>query len=558
MPNKNIALGLFSAAAVAVALNGPASYAQVPFRVSSPQNGATVRETVYFVMPRSAIGEAKYVEFSLKRPGESVLQFKQAIGIPAAKVDGIGVRSENIASSNKNVAILWNTKGLDPNPKLADSERVYQDGSYEVELVAHDALGKRVGRQVLTLNVNNKGELQVPSDGLALAYRFQVGDDTRYQQITTVNYIADPLPQNSAGPNGGGGGYNSRGFGSGAGRGFSGGGGGFSGPPSGGSGGGFRGGGGPPGDGDFGGGGGGGRGGGSGPPGGYRGGATGGFSGGGQYTPQPQSGPTITLVQNVRANYERTTEDNLGNDLYFVRDRVIDGTIVGGNGSAARLEDVYDFKSRYRTIVTSGFVKDNGVASAARPGAYVALAIPNLGNGRRRVGQRWTSLSPVLLEWATLDKAPVISASNVLENLEWQDGYRTARIKQTFDGTTDMPIFGGAGKIRSAHVKMERTIWFGYTVGKIIRMETNVDVDGSAPSDILSAMVPSAGVGGGAGLGGGVPGEGGQGFPGQKGSGGPGADGPGGGSFGALQQTQAAPRVPAKFRSVTTVQLVKK
>ncbi len=544
------ALGLLftTAAGVALAAAPTVAHAQVPFRATSPENGATVRESVYFVMPRSVLGNASYVEFGLKRPGESKLLFKQAYGIPKAKADGTATRSENVAATNKNVAIIWNTKGLDPNPKLSEAEKVYQDGAYEVELVAHDTLGKRLGRQVLTLNVNNKGALQVPASGLGLSYKFQVGDQTKYQQITTVNYISDPPAQQTGGPTGGRGYGPPGGFGSGAGRGFGGAPGGGSGMMGGGmmGGGGMRGGfGGPPGD--FGPQGGGPMG------GGFRGGPTGGFNGGGGgYTPQQQSGPVITLVQNVRANFERTTEDSLGDNLYFVRDRVIDGTIVGGNGAAARLEDVYNFKSRYRTILTSGFVRDNGIASAARPGAYVALATPNLGSGTRRVGQRWTTPSPVLLEWATLDKAPVVSTSNVLENLEWQDGYRTARIKQTFDGTTDMPIFGGAGKIRKAHVKLDRTIWFGYTVGKIIRMETTVDVDGNAPSDILSAMVPSAGIsggGGGIGLGAGVPGEGGQERPGDPGM---------GGGFGGIQQTQAAPEVPAKFRSTSTLQLSKK
>ena len=548
---------------VSVALSAPAAHAQIPFRLSSPQNGQSVRETVYFVMPRSTLGDwasggVRYIEFSLKRPGDATFLFKQAIGVPAPKTSGLAVRGENVASTNQNVAILWNTKGLDPNPKLSDAERVYNDGSYEVELVAHGAKGDRLGRQVLTLNLNNKGNLQIPSSGLNLAYSFSVGDKTKYQQVTTVNFISEPAPANTGGVNNGGG----RSFGSGAGRG-----GGIS-RGQGDDGGGFRGGGGPPGG--F-------RGGSSGPPGGFRGGGgpiggfggrggqRGGPSGGGSgYTPPPApEGPTITLVQNVRANYERTTEDSLGGSTYFVRDRVIDGTIVGGNGSAARLEDVYDFKSRYRTILTSGLVKDNGVASAARPGAYVALPIPNLGGGRRRVGQRWSSLSPILLEWATLDKPPFVTTNNVLENLEWQDGYKTARIKQTYSGTADIPIYGGAGKMKAANVKMERTIWFGYTVGKVVRMETTMDVDGSAPSDVLSAMVPNAGVGGGAGLAGGFPGGGGQGFPGAPGGGGergfdPGGAGSPGGGFGGLAGAQESPLVPAKFRSITTVQLKKK
>jgi hypothetical protein len=94
-------------------------------------------------------------------------------------------------------------------------------------------------------------------------------------------------------------------------------------------------------------------------------------------------------------------------------------------------------------------------------------------------------------------------------------------------------------------------------------METTVQVSGDAPANILSAMVPSAGINatGGFGGGGGFPGGGGYPGGGIPGGGGgyPGGGlglGSSGGGFGALQQgNQEAPRAPAKFRSVTTVRL---
>jgi hypothetical protein len=290
-----------------------------------------------------------------------------------------------------------------------------------------------------------------------------------------------------------------------------------------------------------------------------QGGGGGGFPGGGGVTPQP-TGPFSVPVQTVEANYIRTTEDRAGGNSFTIRDKVTGGTIVAGNGASARLEDVYEFKSRYRTVSSSGDVLR--YALATKPGAYVALPMIDLGGGRRRVGQRWQTRVPILLEWATLDAPPTVRATNVLEGLEWQDGYQTARIRQTYQGKADIPIYGGAGKMRGANVEMERVIWFGYRPGRIIRMETTVQVSGDAPANILSAMVPSAGINatGGFGGGGGFPGGGG--YP---GGGIPGGGGyPGGGlglgsssgGFGALQQgNQEAPRAPAKFRSVTTVRL---
>ncbi len=287
----------------------------------------------------------------------------------------------------------------------------------------------------------------------------------------------------------------------------------------------------------------------------------------------------------MRATYERTVEDRVGAAAYFLRDKVNDGTITAGNGASARLQDVYSFKSRYRTVGTSGAVYDPGVANAAHPGAYVALPMIDLGGQRRRIGSTWKTAAPVFLEWATLDTPPMAVVTNTLESLEWQDKYQTARVKQTFEGRLDIPIYGGAGTMKRAKVKMERIIWFGFKAGKIVRMETTTEVDGDAPASVLAAMVPSAGISGGGGMGGMMGGmmggnggddlgagggmmrggSSGMGSMMRGGSSGMGAmmggmGGPGGaGGFGAMGgQGDDETTAPAKFKSTTVVELVAK
>ena len=286
------------------------------------------------------------------------------------------------------------------------------------------------------------------------------------------------------------------------------------------------------------------------------------------------SGPFTLPVQTVIAKYERSTEDRVTQSAYFTRDLVTEGTITAGNGASARLEDVFNFKSRYRTLSTSGKTLEYGVASADRPGAYVALPVIDLGGQKVRVGQPWQSRTPVLLEWATLDAPPTVVANNVLESLEWQDGYQTARIKQTFQGRVSMPIFGGAAKMDGAKVKMTRMIWFGFKAGKVVRTETTIEVEGDAPASVIASMVPGAGVSGGAGLMGGMGGMGGGMMGGGKSAGGgmmggdedmPSMGGSGFGSgmgsfgnaFGMQGETQEESKVPAKFKSFTVVTLDK-
>ena len=568
---------ILGATVLGLAITVPmAASAQVPFKVARPQDGARVRETVRIQIPRTALTNVKYLALSVDG------KFRAGLGVPSPVFEKNGkaksITTDVLAYDETSVSILWNTKTLTPDPKNPSLLEGVEDGPHAVEIIAFDGNNKRIGRQSLTLEVDNKGGLRVPADGILLTYRFQVGDETHYSQKTDVEYLGENKPvAPGAGFASGSNGFSSQG------RGMSGGGG-------------FAGGGMMNGDGDMGKGGGGGmsssgpRGGmgSSGPRGmgssGPRGGAGmmgGGMMGGGMMGGAggaafgrdngnfQASGPFTLPVQTVTAKYERSTEDRVTQSAYFTRDLVTEGTITAGNGASARLEDVFSFKSRYRTLSTSGKTLEYGVASADRPGAYVALPVIDLGGQRVRVGQPWQSRTPVLLEWATLDAPPTVVANNVLESLEWQDGYQTARIKQTFEGRVSMPIYGGAAKMDGAKVKMTRMIWFGFKAGKVVRTETTVEVDGDAPASVIASMVPGAGVSGGAGLMGGMGGMmGGMGggagmmggdddMPSMGGSGFGSGMGSFGNAFGMQGETQQESKVPAKFKSFTVVTLDK-
>ena len=589
---------ILGATVLGLAITVPmAASAQVPFKVARPQDGARVRETVRIQIPRTALTNVKYLALSVDG------KFRAGLGVPSPVFEKNGkaksITTDVLAYDETSVSILWNTKTLTPDPKNPSLLEGVEDGPHAVEIIAFDGNNKRIGRQSLTLEVDNKGGLRVPADGILLTYRFQVGDETHYSQKTDVEYLGENTPvAPGAGFASGSNGFSSQGRGMSGGGGFAGGGmmngdgdmgkggGGMSSSgPRGGMGSS-----GPRGGAGMMGGGGGPRGGmgSSGPRGmgssGPRGGAGmmgGGMMGGGMMGGAggaafgrdngnfQASGPFTLPVQTVTAKYERSTEDRVTQSAYFTRDLVTEGTITAGNGASARLEDVFSFKSRYRTLSTSGKTLEYGVASADRPGAYVALPVIDLGGQRVRVGQPWQSRTPVLLEWATLDAPPTVVANNVLESLEWQDGYQTARIKQTFEGRVSMPIYGGAAKMDGAKVKMTRMIWFGFKAGKVVRTETTVEVDGDAPASVIASMVPGAGVSGGAGLMGGMGGMmGGMGggagmmggdddMPSMGGSGFGSGMGSFGNAFGMQGETQQESKVPAKFKSFTVVTLDK-
>ena len=591
---------ILGATVLGLAITVPmAASAQVPFKVARPQDGARVRETVRIQIPRTALTNVKYLALSVDG------KFRAGLGVPSPVFEKNGkaksITTDVLAYDETSVSILWNTKTLTPDPKNPSLLEGVEDGPHAVEIIAFDGNNKRIGRQSLTLEVDNKGGLRVPADGILLTYRFQVGDETHYSQKTDVEYLGENKPVAAgAGFATGSNGFASQGRGMSGGGGFAGGGmmngdgdmgkGGpgmsSSGPrggmgssgPRGGSG--MMGGGGPRGGmgssgprggmGSSGPRGGSGMMGGAGMMGGGMMGGAGGAAFGRDNGNFQASGPFTLPVQTVTAKYERSTEDRITQSAYFTRDLVTEGTITAGNGASARLEDVFSFKSRYRTLSTSGKTLEYGVASADRPGAYVALPVIDLGGQRVRVGQPWQSRTPVLLEWATLDAPPTVVANNVLESLEWQDGYQTARIKQTFEGRVSMPIYGGAAKMDGAKVKMTRMIWFGFKAGKVVRTETTVEVEGDAPASVIASMVPGAGVSGGAGLMGGMGGMGGgrmgggagmmggdEDMPSMGGSGFGSGMGSFGNAFGMQGETQEESKVPAKFKSFTVVTLDK-
>ncbi|WP_395142814.1 hypothetical protein [Armatimonas sp.] len=579
---------------------------EVRFQVAGPQNGATVRETVKIRIPRPALEGVKYLALGVDG------KFRAGVMIPE---QGREVKTDLIYTDKVGVMVnlLWNTKA-----KVRDEETQLvldgvEDGPHTLELIAYDASNKKIGKQTLTLTVNNRGDLRMPSDGISLAYRFQVGEQSQYRQRTDVEFVNDAkVPTTTVAPRSRSG-YASAGRGMGGmqgGRGgMQGGSGGMMGGAGTDDGGSMMGGGGPGmgGRGGMQGGSGsmmGGPGGKMGGPGGMSGsggmmgsgGMQGGMMGGGMmgggggmqmgggmqggnpFGDGQPAGPFRLPVQTVKANYTRTTEDRLGPSDYFIRDRVQDGSISSPAGSA-KLQDIYDFKSRYRTVSSSGRVLDPGIANGARPGAYVALPMIELG-GKRRIGQKWTTRAPILLEWATLDVPTMVPCTNVLEGLEWESGYQCAKIRQTYNAQGNVQIFGGAGKIQNAKIKMDRTIWFSYKAGKIIKTETLTEVEGDAPSDILNAMVPQSGAGGGmmggGMMGGGMDGEGSMMGGGMQMGGGGMMSGSGGmqmggkmggsgmqaggssGGFGGMQSGEQleSPKMPAKFRSVTVVELV--
>jgi hypothetical protein len=168
-----------------------------------------------------------------------------------------------------------------------------------------------------------------------------------------------------------------------------------------------------------------------------------------------------------------------------------------------------------------------------------SLELPRLPTTPVSVGQTWTTPNQRLdIPGVPVNEQPKVTLNNTLADLEWEDGYPTARIHQTYDsgeGGGSLPKFIQFGPIpiTSPQVKFDRDIYIAYTAGRLIRTMRTITVTGRTTAQLGAS--PSLGAGGGmAGMPAGMmQGKGGGAMrPGMNGGMRPGmSGGPGGGRF---------------------------
>ncbi|BDI34357.1 hypothetical protein CCAX7_64080 [Capsulimonas corticalis] len=236
-----------------------------------------------------------------------------------------------------------------------------------------------------------------------------------------------------------------------------------------------------------------------------------------------------TVVEASSLKFKRSVEDTEA-DNYLIRDLITPtGTLTRGV-QAQVISAIYPLKSQYRTVTEYGDVLST--MAPLSPGAHYAFSIPVMPARRVTIGDSWRSPLQVSLDWATT-KPLTVSGESRLESFEWQDGYPTAKIRETFDGPAHFPINPGSAFSGASADKLhvERVVYFAYNSGRLIRTETTAQYTGDpVKTPSLSGGLGSSPFGGR----GGYPGAPGGAYPGAPGAGYPGGAGrfpgaPGGG-----------------------------
>jgi hypothetical protein len=195
-------------------------------------------------------------------------------------------------------------------------------------------------------------------------------------------------------------------------------------------------------------------------------------------------------VETTDVRFSRSIEDSTGGE-YLVRDQVYpDGLIVNHAGSNL-VQNVFDIKSRYRTVNSYGETLVEETPFSA--GDHIGFSIVQVPARRITVGDSWDTKIEVSVPWAS-EKPTVLDGSARLDCFEWQDGYPTAKVIETYDGPATLFADTKATiSFQADNVHLVRTYWFAYNSKRLVKSRTDMTIDSDVTPDIAAAFTATAG-----------------------------------------------------------------
>ncbi len=175
-----------------------------------------------------------------------------------------------------------------------------------------------------------------------------------------------------------------------------------------------------------------------------------------------------TKIQSADVKLDRSVED-ISNGEILLRDDV-NGSGQITFGAAANPEDlaqVYKLSSKYWTVDKFGaLLTDN---KPIGNGNHFGFCVPELPSQRVNTGDSWQTHLWAAIEWAS-DEPTFLRGTAHLDGFEWQDGYPTAKITETYDGMGRFNLIASSNvpPVEAGNVHIVRTVWFALR-GRICR-----------------------------------------------------------------------------------------
>lgn len=129
------------------------------------------------------------------------------------------------------------------------------------------------------------------------------------------------------------------------------------------------------------------------------------------------------------------------------------------------------------------------------------LELPVLPKQSISVGEQWTTDGKLEIPGTPPDQQPKVTLMSKFEGFEWEGGFQTAHIHQSFDSTKggfkEKQIIFGTVNVMNPVIKYDQDIFVAYRSGKLIKVSRKIEVVGKTAQSVG---------GGGAAMGAGAPG----------------------------------------------------
>ncbi len=190
-------------------------------------------------------------------------------------------------------------------------------------------------------------------------------------------------------------------------------------------------------------------------------------------------------VETADIRFARTIEDATSGE-FLLRDLVYQDGIISEHGSSAPVQSIFTLKSRYRTVNKFGQVLVEETPFSV--GDHFGFPVIEVPNRRITIGDSWETKIEASLTWANAQPT-ILDGTARLDSFEWQNGYPTAKVIETYDGPGQFFVDAHATiPFQADNIHLVRTYWFAYNSKLLVRVRTEITVDGNASSAVVSGL----------------------------------------------------------------------
>ncbi len=209
-------------------------------------------------------------------------------------------------------------------------------------------------------------------------------------------------------------------------------------------------------------------------------------------------------LSSIKSKFLLGIEDSRpSEDVALVRNKMTALSVLAGtqetNVDPAQLAGsmFQELNAQGKVLYETGGQDLGGMTSAEGQPILTTLELPLLPLQRITVGSKWITPAERLdIPGLTPQMQPRVPLSNRFEGLEWEGGFKTAKIHQ--EVTAKLPaITFGAIEVTSPDVKYERDIYVAYTSGTLVKTTRTITISGKTLSD--AGAPPDSGMSGGGG-----------------------------------------------------------